>query len=119
MHGDVSYWPAASEACVGDPGPWAAESGIVEFRLRQQRFADTTRGNDLPHAVYAALETKVLRNAEKHSLAICGCEHAFAFGGIHCHRFLAEHRLAMLNREQNVFKVQGVGRGHKDCIHIR
>ena len=45
--------------------------------------------------------------------------HVLALCGVHRHRLLAQHWLAVVERNEHMRQVEGVGGGDEDCINFR
>ena len=114
----VTDGASASECGICNPGSRVLTRVIMKFRTNQQWFANGSGGDNLTDPVDAGLEAEILRNAQGHAGAFCCSQHTLAFGGVHRHRLLAQHRFAMLECDENVLEMQRIGGCHKDDVNL-
>src|SRR5579872_2757472 len=97
MDSHVSDGTAASQIRVCNPGARMVSGEILKFSVSHQWPADRPGADDLAKPVHAVLESKVLRNPERHLCAFCRRKHLPALSNVHGHWLLAKHRFAMLD----------------------
>jgi hypothetical protein len=80
------------------------------------RRADSPRRDLFSQVLHAAVITRVLSHSEQKTSRL---SHLLGLGCIHGKWFLAEHSLAMLQREQDIVAMHCIRGGDEHYIHIR
>ena len=118
MDGHVADRAAQREGGIVDPLPRTSLGRIAELRVGKHRLADASLVDRLPHALHAGVVAHVLGHAEGDARLGLRGQHPLDLAGVHRQRLLAKHRLAVLEREQNVVQMQRVGRGDEDRVDL-
>src|SRR5262249_4593131 len=74
--------------------------------LRDGRFTDLARGEDLLDATDHGIKPPIVSDAQRHASELAGLDHPFALVGGHRHRLFAKDALARFSRSDGLLGVQ-------------
>src|SRR5271165_3344621 len=118
VHANVSQWASSSKSGVVDPGAGASHQGSNESGARQHRLANGARSDTIAKPAHAFLEAHYMGDAEHYFRRVRGFDHMACFNGIHRHRLLNEHWLALADGYQHIGEVKRIRRCNEYRVDV-